>query len=230
MGKEKTLEMERLIFFSDAVVAIAITLLALDLKLPSIQEDITFEHVFEAWPRFLAFSLSFLIIAMFWKIHHAFFAYIERIDERMMTFNLGWLFFITLLPFTTNLLSEHLTNKPAILLYCANIFLVSICQNAIWDYACGEFLFLPRFSISPAKPLIKETVDGHTITIYRIACNLAMGNSLAALLLSLWQPLLAILVLFARLLFFRTSALRWIERSLARRDAGAKGNEKKRRN
>jgi uncharacterized membrane protein len=74
--KEKNLELERLVFFSDAIVAIAITLLALDLKVePASGGHLTFADVGNAWEKFLAFFLSFFIIAIFWKIHHEFYTY-----------------------------------------------------------------------------------------------------------------------------------------------------------
>src|ERR1700748_2867625 len=96
---EKNLELERLVFFSDAVVAIAITLLALELKVAPAGPHLTFADLAAAWHKFAAFFLSFIIIAVFWVNHHRFFFYIKDVDGRTMVYNMCWLLFIVLLPF-----------------------------------------------------------------------------------------------------------------------------------
>lgn len=155
---------------------------------------------------------------MFWKIHHEFFFHIQHIDEKLLGFNLAWLVFITTLPFSTSLLSEHLSDLLAIFLYCLNIFMLSIFQNFIWDYACDRLIYLPgRPIVSPKETLLKPHTSGETITLFRLACNIAMANALLALLLSLWWPAVALLVLFSRIIFFRTAAVQWMERGLERR-------------
>ena len=93
--KKSEIPFERVLFFSDAVVAIAITLLALDLKLniPESQQ-LKFGDLLEPWKIYLAFILSFVNIAFFWKNHHQMFTFIHKMNEREMNYNLGWLFFI----------------------------------------------------------------------------------------------------------------------------------------
>jgi uncharacterized membrane protein len=97
---------ERLVFFSDAVVAIAITLLAIDLPVPTG----TTVHSFWASARdndghYLAFLISFLAIAAAWNSHHDVFRYLRRTDPRLRTFNMAWLMSIILIPFATKLLT-----------------------------------------------------------------------------------------------------------------------------
>jgi uncharacterized membrane protein len=74
---EKNLQLERTVFFCDAVVAIAITLLALNIKIP-VTLHLHFQDLVKEWKIFAAFSLSFLNIANFWKTHHSFFAHIKK--------------------------------------------------------------------------------------------------------------------------------------------------------
>src|SRR5215467_194473 len=82
---EKNLGLERLVFFSDAVVAIAITLLALDLKIDiKPGEHLRFADIGHAWPKFAAFFLSFLYVAVFWMIHRRFFNYIIKADNILL--------------------------------------------------------------------------------------------------------------------------------------------------
>jgi uncharacterized membrane protein len=98
---------ERLTFFSDAVVAIAMTLLALELPLP--QGDTASELWHSAGQNFdayLAFCLSFVVIASYWTSHHRLFRWIRRADDRLRWLNLWWLFFIVVMPFITRIISE----------------------------------------------------------------------------------------------------------------------------
>jgi uncharacterized membrane protein len=96
----------RLTAFADAVVAIAITLLALDLPVP------TGSNVHQFWasaqaddPRYLAFLISFWSIAAAWSQHHDLFRYDRGTDGRMRTYHLAWLLMIILNPFATRLLT-----------------------------------------------------------------------------------------------------------------------------
>ncbi|MBS1915293.1 MAG: DUF1211 domain-containing protein [Bacteroidetes bacterium] len=141
--KEKSLELERLVFFSDAIVAIAMTILVFDLKLTHITDGhITFADLGDAWQKFAAFFLSFILIAIFWKIHHEFFSHIREINSTLLWINIGWLMFIVTLPFSTSLISAHFFAKPAIFTYSLNVLLVTIFQNTIWDYAAEHPQFL----------------------------------------------------------------------------------------
>jgi uncharacterized membrane protein len=97
---------ERLTLFSDAVVAIAITLLAVDLPVP---EGDTVSAFWSSVRRndghYAAFLISFVVIAAAWGDHHDLFRYTRRIDPRLRTFNMAWLLTIVLNPFATRLLT-----------------------------------------------------------------------------------------------------------------------------
>ena len=91
--------LERMVFFSDAVFAIALTLLALDLKLPEgIPAEQLDDALVAAWPQLLAYALSFVIIAKTWMSHHSDFALIRRFNANLAWLNLALLFFIAMLP------------------------------------------------------------------------------------------------------------------------------------
>src|SRR6478735_584955 len=147
--KEKEIPYERVLFFSDAIVAIAITLLALDLRI-ELPEDhaFTFQDLLAPWKNYLAFGLSFVIISNFWKTHHQIYTYTHKMDERSLALNIAWLFFIVTLPFSTSVLSSHLDTTPAVFLYSLNIFLLSVLQNFIWDYADSREGFVNREVLS----------------------------------------------------------------------------------
>ncbi|GAA4531604.1 TMEM175 family protein [Amycolatopsis samaneae] len=99
---------ERLIFFSDAVVAIAITLLALDLPVPHGKTDTEVWHSFlELLPKeYLNFLVGFAVIAFFWLNHHRFFRGVYVVSPKLLRLNMLWLFFIVVSPFATRLDSE----------------------------------------------------------------------------------------------------------------------------
>jgi uncharacterized membrane protein len=194
-SKEKNLELDRLVFFSDAVVAIAITLLALNLKISkAIDAHLTFADFAASWQNFLAFFLSFLIIAVFWKIHHEFFVFIKEISEALLLYNIGWLLFIVLLPFTTTLISAHFSDTAAMFAYSFNIFMITLFQNLIWDYVAIR----PQYTKDNLTPEINKDK--------RIACNIAMVNGLIAMVFSFISPAIAFFILFTRLLMFKISS------------------------
>jgi uncharacterized membrane protein len=99
---------DRLTFFSDAVVAIAITLLAIDLPVP------TGATVSQFWSsvrhndgHYAAFAISFVAIAAAWSHHHDIFRYAQSMDARLRTLNMAWLLTIVLNPFATKLLTSQ---------------------------------------------------------------------------------------------------------------------------
>lgn len=185
----KEIAFERVLFFSDAVVAIAITLLALELRLDvPAGHHLTFRDLLIPWHRYLAFVLSFINVAAFWRIHHDFFVYIQKMDGRMMAMNTFWLFCIVTLPFCTSLLSNHFGDAPAVFLYCLNVLLISVCQNFIWNSADRSDGYINRESVDPDfQPRI------------RLMLNLDMINAVIALALSFFFPRTAFFLLFFKL-------------------------------
>lgn len=97
-------QLERIIFFSDAVFAIAITLLIIDIRIP-FREGFTNGQLVQALsekaPELFGFVISFFIIAGFWVLHHKMFSYVVPFDQKLVWLNLFFLFFIVLLPFST---------------------------------------------------------------------------------------------------------------------------------
>lgn len=98
---------ERLAFFSDAVVAIAITLLAIDLPVPTGDTNAEFfASVREQSFAYLTFLISFLVISVYWMSHHRVFRYVARVDQQLVLLNLGWLVLIVLNPFLTEIIRD----------------------------------------------------------------------------------------------------------------------------
>lgn len=197
--QDKSIQLERTVFFCDAVVAIAITLLALDLK-PDHTADghFSFLDLWHSLHSFPTFILSFLNIASFWRIHHMFFAHIKKVDQRLLITNITWLFFIVLLPFSTSLLGDYFFDKAAIFIYCLNTLFITIAQNAIWDYAAGK----PGY-------MDKEKLGERMEKQMRLFCNLDMINACIAIGLAFLSPLIAFIFLYTKLPMIILTRLFW---------------------
>ena len=130
--------------FSDGIFAVAITLLALDLKDPALGGGTLVQALLGQWPTFFAFVTSFVTILIMWVNHHNMFKAIHRIDKRLMFLNGLLLLFVVLTPFTTSLVAAHLLSDDAgtaAAIYAGTFFLLSLVWNSFWRYASGHGLF-----------------------------------------------------------------------------------------
>src|SRR4051812_49016541 len=128
---------DRLEYFSDAVLAIAATLLATELPKPETETGLLREIV-KQWPSYAAFVASFLFICISWANHHNMFIYIRQTDQYLLILNILFLIFVTLQSFTTGLLARHVgkpDERTAALIYHATLFLMTLFYNGIWWYA-----------------------------------------------------------------------------------------------
>lgn len=135
-----TNETTRIEAFSDGVFAIAITLLVLDLKVPKeVGEGHTLSQALLAqWPAYLAFVTSFLTILVMWINHHRMFTLIGRSDDRLLFYNGLLLLGVTLVPFPTSLVAEHLRDegqRVAAFVYNGTFIFLGICFNLLWRRA-----------------------------------------------------------------------------------------------
>ncbi len=138
MAEEK--ETGRIEAFSDGVLAIAITLLALELKVPiSDAKDFDLiQALLNQWPVYFAFLLSFLFILVIWINHRRLFIVIRRADNNLLILNGLLLCGITLIPFATELLAEYLqhpSQNVAAFVYSGVFFVTSLFFNLLWRYA-----------------------------------------------------------------------------------------------
>ena len=93
--------------FSDAVIAVAITLLILDIPVPPSEGSESLAHaLLQQWPRYAAYVVSFLTIGIIWINHHAMLRRLTGVDHSILMLNLVLLMSIVALPFTTSLLAE----------------------------------------------------------------------------------------------------------------------------
>jgi uncharacterized membrane protein len=130
---------QRLEAFSDGVLAIAITLLVLDLRLPEGDERPISELLLEQWPAYLAFGVSFAVIGIMWVNHHALFRRVRQVDRTLLFQNLFLLLTIAVLPFPTAVAAEGLQRggwdaKVAMFVYSVTLVVTSLAFGLVWNH------------------------------------------------------------------------------------------------
>jgi uncharacterized membrane protein len=126
--------LERVVFFSDAVFAIAITLLALEIRLPD-ASDGSAASILGLGPVFFAFALSFWAIGQYWLAHWRRYDFLVRADQPLAATNLVHLAFITLIPFTTSLLADHGDEAGPVVVYALVVSAAGVFGTGSWLYA-----------------------------------------------------------------------------------------------
>jgi len=173
------LGLERLVFFSDAVFAIVITLLAIEIRLPSVEGSLSDTELARAlwdiWPKYLGYVISFLVVGSFWMSHHRKFRYIQRYDSRLIAINLLLLMAIGFIPFPTSVLSEY-GNRTATVFYAVMIVVMGILSAVLWWYASvGNRLIDPQI----ASRLRRREFFGPLLfaAIFAVSIGLAFINA-----------------------------------------------------
>ncbi len=162
---KKELQLERVIFFSDAVFAIAITLLVIEIKIPDFHENVSDKALLNALkdliPKFLGFLVSFLLIGMYWTVHHRIFGFVMEYNRRLLWLNLFFLFFIVLMPFATGFYSEY--SGPDMMTKQLKVpmtfYVLNLCGAGIFNYV------LWRYVANPKHRLIAPDTDMLTIRL-----------------------------------------------------------------
>jgi uncharacterized membrane protein len=132
----KKLSFDRIVFFSDAIVAIAITLLVLPL-VDSVPEEGHFkagELLGDDSALLLAFGISFFVIARFWLLHHRIFTKIDGYTSRLVWANMAWLLSIVWLPFPTEMMGVQSDSDAVVRgIYIGSLLVTSLCL-ALLEY------------------------------------------------------------------------------------------------
>jgi uncharacterized membrane protein len=147
---ENEIEFSRIVAFSDGVLAIAITLLVLQLEVK--------EHIPQGdlWPELwaqrqdiFAYAISFAVIGRFWVVHHRFFGEVTHFDGRLIALNLFYLAWIVLLPFSSQVLGDHGGDEAAVILYAVN--LTGVVGAGAWMFADARRAGLTRTTADQAR-------------------------------------------------------------------------------
>src|SRR5690349_11943146 len=111
--------------FSDGVIAIIVTLLIFEVRLPEVAPNASSDEMLRAFesiaPKLGSFAVSFFTVAIFWVNHHMFFAGVSHTDWKLLWANNLLLFFLAIVPFTTAVLGDHLGQPIAVAIYALNL-------------------------------------------------------------------------------------------------------------
>jgi uncharacterized membrane protein len=134
LARAEDIEYDRVLFFSDAIFAIAITLLVIDLQVPDgpVQSG---QQLRETVPQMVGFAISFAVIGLFWIGHHGLFRHIKGLNRPLIMLNLLFLGTIAFLPYPTSLVSAAGDQVPATVFYAASIIAAGLAEAAVWLYA-----------------------------------------------------------------------------------------------
>ena len=144
------MDRSRLEAFSDGVFAVAITLLALDLAVAGPEGRGSLSHqLYEKWPAFLAYLLSFFMIGIIWVNHHALVRQIAKVDRTLLFLNLVLLLFVVLIPFSTATVADYFTRhdwdtQVAMMIYGGVFLGMSIGFGTMFEWTLhGERVYQP---------------------------------------------------------------------------------------
>jgi uncharacterized membrane protein len=144
------LDTGRLLAFSDGVFAIAITLLALNIRIPTLADNASVEAQIQAILRLrepaLVYVQSFIIVGSYWVGHHRMFQLIRAWDLPLLWLNLLFLMLVAFVPVPSAVVIEHASALPAVIFFLGTAVLTGLLDLAIWLYAAKRRLLQRRLS------------------------------------------------------------------------------------
>lgn len=177
----------RLEAFSDAVFAIAITLLVLDLRVPGrgdLRRDGLGSALAHQWPSYFAYLVSFLVVGIIWVNHHTMFSKVDRVDRPVLFANLTLLLFVSALPFPTRLLANYLTagsdSHVAAAVYSAAMLAMGLAYSMLWITVTRDARLLhPHVDPSASRAALRRFGIGNIA--YLATLGLSFVSAIATL-------------------------------------------------
>ena len=178
---------ERIYAFSDGVFAIIITIMILELKKP---EAATFHALFQLWPTWLSYGVSYVFIAIVWINHHYLMRYAQSAKLRLMWANFAHLFSVSLIPFLTDWVSDTRLQSVPVAVYAFVFFLVNITYLwLIWETLCDS---------------MGRAVPDRARNMLHLRSFITLSIFVAAMVIAFWFPFISFgLVICCLLLYLR---------------------------
>ena len=185
---------ERISAFSDGVFSIAITLLVLNLRIPTIPSNVpsyadkVLDQLRTQWPNLLSYILSFVIIGIYWIAHHNMFHYIKRSNRPFLWINILLLMCVAFIPFPAGLLGQYPTQPISVIIYASSLILTNLMLSLLWWYATSNH----RLVDQDIDPHFVRTVNRRNMTapvVYLVSIGLSFLSPLASLIVFFLFPL-----------------------------------------
>jgi len=186
LGNPSGITKSRLEAFSDGVLAIVITLLAIELRPPEVEPRQTLAGaLWQDWPSYLAFVLAFAQVGVIWLSHHRLFNQVRVVDGKLLLLNLNLLMWITLIPFPTALVAEHLRDggeatTTAVAVFSGMLFATSVAFTALYAWITHDDRLV--HSLPPRPAVVAARLRfGVGLAAYGLAVGLAFVAPYVAL-------------------------------------------------
>ncbi len=162
--------------FSDGVLAIIITIMVLELKVP---EGFTFASLQPLYPKIISYVVSFIYVGLYWNNHHHLFQIVHKVNGKVLWSNLNLLFWLSLMPVTTNWIGESHFERDPIIAYGIVLIMCSISYNVV-----EHFVVQIEGADSALKKAVKsKTKETISTSLYFLGIGLSFINPYISLLL-----------------------------------------------
>lgn len=156
LESREDIQVERLLFFSDGVFAISITLMVIEMKVPEglLSDKALLKDLSHMLLKFLGFLISFAVVGQYWIVHHRIFGYVKKYTNNLIWINLLFLLAVVILPFSSGLLGEYSSDmdmKVPYLIYVGGICFVGAMNILLWHYVSKPKLNLLTHHISKSR-------------------------------------------------------------------------------
>ena len=178
---DDTPSVDRLLALSDGVVAIALTLLVLQLRVPSLPSgsansaSALASALARGGDELTAYLISFYVVAQFWLVHHRVFQHLIGQEEGLAWWNFAFLFTITIMPFTSDLLGQYGNNPLAVDIFALNLLLAALATQATSELGRRRGLMTPGYHRAARRAAFLRSLG--TVIILAASMGLAWWNA-----------------------------------------------------
>lgn len=171
--------------FSDGVMAIAITLLILEIRVPASDDRSLLRSLADLWPSYLAYLASFFTIGIIWLNHHAFFTRLHHLDHVILWWNLMLLLGVSFLPFPTSVLARYIRSGGADASVAAGFYgLIGVLMTVPWVFLWRRLVRRPELLEPPFDAAFARAEGSRSwvgVVIYAVCIGVGVLSPVAAL-------------------------------------------------
>lgn len=188
-------DLSRIVGLTDALFATTLTILVLEIKLPSLPKTagdaLLLNGLIEVSDKLFSYALTFVVAGIYWMAHRWDFDYIKKYDARILWYNLMFLLSIGLIPVSTAALGSHPDHQLIWNLYAVNVITIGLTLTAIWGYAVDNGLV--DSSLDPK--LLRYALLRHSLlpAVFLLSIPIAFISPRAAAVISFIVPLVYII-------------------------------------